>query len=341
MIRLALTVTLACAAQMALAQAPSTGSGQATSTGSGQATSTGSGQAYPAKPVRLITQFPPGGGTDIVARLLSPKLAEALGQQFVVENRVGAAGNIGADFVAKSAPDGYTILVGNNTIVTNPAVQKTPFDVVKDFAPIAVVGSTPVALAVHPSLPAKSIQELIALAQKERGNLTYSSCGTGTAMHLAAELFKREAKISMIHVPYKGCGPAVADGIAGQVPILFNTITNTYPQAQGGRLRILALASSTRSPVDANLPTIAEAGFGGFDADIWFGFLAPAGTPKEIIGRLNAELNRIIQLPDIQEKMKVQLFSTRTSTPEQFAQIIQSDLAKWSKLVKDVKLQVE
>lgn len=317
-LRLALTIALAIAAQMALAQA-----------------------GYPNKPVRLITQFPPGGGTDIMARLVAPKLAEAFGQQFVVENRVGAAGNIGADFVAKSAPNGYTILVGNNTIVTNPAVQKTPFDVVKDFAPIAVVGSTPIALAVHPSLPAKSVQELIALAKKEHGKLAYSSCGTGTAMHFAAELLKREAKIDMIHVPYRGCSPAVADGIAGQVPILFNTITNTYPQAQGGRLRILALASSTRSPVDASLPTIAEAGFAGFDADIWFGFLAPTGTPKEIVGRLNAELNRIIQLPDIQEKMKVQLFSSRTSTPEQFAKIIQSDLAKWSKLVKDANIKVD
>ena len=160
-------------------------------------------------------------------------------------------------------------------------------------------------------------------------------------MHLAAELLKREAKINMVHVPYKGCGPAVADGIAGQVPILFNTITNTNPQAQGGRLRILALASATRSPVNNSIPTIAEAGFAGFDADIWFGFLAPAGTPKEIVNRLNAELNRIIQLPDIQEKMKVQLFSTRTGTPEQFAKIIQSDLAKWSKLVKDVNLKVD
>ncbi len=317
-LRLALTVALAIAAPAALAQG-----------------------AYPSKPVRLITQFPPGGGTDIVARLISPKLAEAFGQQFVVENRVGAAGNIGADFVAKSAPDGYTILVGNNTIVTNPAVQKTPFDVVKDFDPIAIVGATAVALAVHPSLPAKSVQELIALAKKERGKLTYSSCGTGTAMHLAAELLKQLAKIDMVHVPYKGCGPAIADGIAGQVPILFNTITNTYPQAQGGRLRILALASSTRSPVDASLPTIAEAGFAGFDADIWFGFLAPAGTPKEIVNRLNAELSRIIQLPDIQERMKVQLFSTRTSTPEQFAKIIQSDLAQWSKLVKDANLQLD
>jgi tripartite-type tricarboxylate transporter receptor subunit TctC len=316
--RMGLAMALAVSAQAALAQG-----------------------AYPNKPVRLITQFPPGGGTDIVARLFAPKLAETFGQQFVVENRVGAAGNIGADLVAKSAPDGYTLLVGNNTIVTNPAVQKTPFDVVKDFDPIAIVGATAIALVVHPSMPVHSVKELIALAKKEPGKLSYSSCGTGTAMHLAAELLGREAKIDMIHVPYRGCGPAIADGVAGQVPILFNTITNTYPQAQGGRLRIVAIASATRSPVDASLPTIAEAGFAGFDADIWFGFLAPAGTPKEIVSRLNAELNRIVRLPDIQERMKVQLFSSRISTPAEFAQIIQSDLAKWSKLVRDANIKAD
>jgi tripartite-type tricarboxylate transporter receptor subunit TctC len=190
-------------------------------------------------------------------------------------------------------------------------------------------------------MPVHSVKELIALAKKEHGKLSYSSCGTGTAMHLAAELLGREAKIDMIHVPYRGCGPAIADGVAGQVPILFNTITNTYPQAQGGRLRIVAIASATRSPVDASLPTIAEAGFAGFDADIWFGFLAPAGTPKEIVSRLNAELNRIVRLPDIQERMKVQLFSSRISTPAEFAQIIQSDLAKWSKLVRDANIKAD
>jgi tripartite-type tricarboxylate transporter receptor subunit TctC len=297
--------------------------------------------AYPTKAVRLVSQFPPGGGTDIVARLFAPKLSEALGQQFIVENRVGAAGNIGADFVAKSPADGYILLVGNNTIVTNPAVQKTPFDVVKDFEPIAIVGATPVALVVHPSVPAKTLRDFIALAKKEGRGLTYSSCGTGTAMHLAAELLQREANIEMTHVPYKGCGPAIPDGIGGQVPVLFNTITNTYAQAQGGRLRIIALASATRSPVDNTLPTIAESGFAGFDADIWFGFLAPVGTPREIVTRLNTELNRIVQLPEIQQRMRTQLFSTRTSTPEEFSKIIQADLTKWSKLVRDANIKVE
>jgi tripartite-type tricarboxylate transporter receptor subunit TctC len=298
-------------------------------------------QTYPSKTVRLVSQFPPGGGTDIVARLFAPKLSELLGRPVIVENKVGAAGNIGADYVAKSRPDGYTILVGNNTIVTNPAVQKTPFDVTKDFAPIAVVGATPIALAVHPSIPAQSVNDLVAMAKREPGKLSYSSCGNGTAMHLAGELFKQAAGIDMAHVAYKGCGPAITDGIGGQVPILFNTITNTSGQAKGGKLRILAIGSATRSPVDERIPTIAEAGFAGFDADIWFGFLAPARTPRDIVTKLNGALNKIVDMPDFQDKMKRQLFSYRKSTPEEFARIIQSDLAKWSKLVKEAKIQAE
>jgi len=300
------------------------------------------GQAYPTKVVKLVSQFPPGGGTDIVARLVSPKLSELLGQQVIVENKVGAAGNIGADYVAKSPPDGYTILVANNTIVTNPALQKTPFDVTKDFAPIAVVGATPVALAVHPSLPASSVKELIALAKKEPGKLSYSSCGNGTAMHLAGELLKQVAGIDIVHVAYKGCGPAIADGIGGQVPILFNTLTNVSAQAKGGKLKVLGVASGSRSQADQDIPTIAEAGgFADFDADIWFGFLAPAKTPRDIVMKLNGALNKVMQDPTVQEKMNQQLFSYRTSSPEDFSKIIASDLAKWSKLVKEAKIQGE
>ncbi len=299
-------------------------------------------QSWPAKPVRLVSQFPPGGGTDIIARQLAPKLAEAFGQQFIVENRAGAAGNIAAEFVAKSPPDGYVILVANNTLVIQAAMpQKLPFDVVRDFAPIAVVASTPVALAVHPSMPVKSVKDLIALAKAQPGKIAYSSCGTGTAMHLAGELFKQLAKVDITHVPYKGCGPAIVDGIAGHVPVLFNTITNTTPQAKGGRLRILAVASGSRSPVDASIPTIAEAGLKGFDADIWIGFMAPAGTPRDVVNRLNAEFNRIVKAPDVSEKMKAQLFDLRSSTPESFAELIKSDIAKWGKVVRDAGIKPE
>lgn len=299
-------------------------------------------QAWPTKPVRLISQFPPGGGTDLIARNLMPKLIEAFKQQFVLEHRPGAAGNIAAELVAKSPPDGYVILIANNTLVIQAAMpQKLPFDVVRDFVPIAVVASTPVALAVHPSMPVKTVKDLITLAKAQPGKLAYSSCGAGTAMHLAGELFKQLAKVDMTHVPYKGCGPAIVDGIAGHLPVLFNTITNTTPMARAGKLRVVALASATRSPVDKNLPTIAEAGLKGFDADIWFGFMAPAGTPRNVVTRLNAELNRIVRLPDIAERLSGQLFDVRTSTPEAFAGLVRDDIAKWTKVVRDANIKME
>jgi tripartite-type tricarboxylate transporter receptor subunit TctC len=299
-------------------------------------------QSWPARPPRLVSQFPPGGGTDLIARNLMPKLAEAFGQQFILEHRPGAAGNIAAEMVAKSSPDGYVMLIANNTLVIQAAMpQKLPFDVVRDFAPIAVVASTPVALAVHPSMPVKSVKELIALARAQPGKIPYSSCGTGTAMHLAGELFKQLAKVDMTHVPYKGCGPAIVDGIGGHLPVLFNTITNTTPQAKAGRLRIVALASATRSPVDKSLPTIAEAGLKGFDADIWFGFMAPAGTPREIVTRMNSELNRIVRLPEVVERLSEQLFDVRRGTPEDFSALIKTDIAKWTKVVRDANIKPE
>lgn len=299
-----------------------------------------SAQDYPSKVVRLISQFPPGGGTDLIARLLAPKLTEAWGQQVIVENRAGAAGNVAAEYVVKSPPDGHTVLVANNTISINASLYRNlSYDLVRDLMPVAVVGSTPVALAVHPSLPVKSVKELVALANANPGKLAYSSCGSGTAMHLAGELLKQLAKIDMIHVPYRGCGPAVVDGIAGQVPILFNTITNTMPQANAGKLRIVALASGTRSPVDARIPTIAEAGFKGYDADIWFGFFVPAGTPRGLVTKLNADLNRVVEQADIKERMRSMLFDQRTGTPEQFEDLIKSDLVKWGKLIRDANIR--
>jgi tripartite-type tricarboxylate transporter receptor subunit TctC len=298
------------------------------------------GQAYPNRPVKLVSPFPPGGGSDVVARILAPKLLEATGQQFVVENRTGAAGNVGAEYVAKSPPDGYTLLVANNTVVTNPAVAKAPFDVVKDFAPVALVGSTAVALAVHPAFPAKSVDELVKLARENPGKYSYSSCGNGTAMHLAGELFKQLAIVDIVHIAYRGCGPAIVDGVGGQVPILFNTITNTAPQSKGGKLRILALASPTRSPVDKALPVIAEsAGFEGFDADIWFGILAPAGTPPDVVQKLNAEIGRALASQDVQERLAAQLFAIQTATPAAFGDLIKRDLARWSKLVKEAGIK--
>ena len=301
-----------------------------------------SAQSWPAKPVRLISQFPPGGGTDLIARNLIPGLSEAFGQNFILEHKAGAAGNIAADHVAKSAADGYTILIANNTIVIQAALpQKLSFDVVKDFTPVGIVASTPVALAVHPSQPVKSVQDLITLVRAQPGKVAYSSCGTGTAMHLAGELFKQLASIDMTHVPYRGCGPAIVDGISGQVPVLFNTITNTSPQAKAGRLRIVAIASATRSPVDKNLPTIAEAGLAGFDADIWFGFMGPANLPREIVVRLNSALNRIVKLPEVSARLADQLFDVRGGTPEEFGALVKADIARWGKVVRDGNIKPE
>jgi len=297
-------------------------------------------QDWPAKPVRLISPYPPGGGTDLVSRILQPKLIETLGQQFIVENKTGAGGVVGIDYVAKSPPDGYTILVANNTVVTAPATDKVPYDAIKDFAPVTGIGSTAVALAVHPSFPAKSVAELLAMARSQPGKLSYSSCGNGSAMHLAGELFKYVAKVDILHVPYRGCGPAITDGVAGHVPILFNTITNTGAQARAGKLRVLALASPTRSPVDKSTPVISEsAGFEGYDADIWFGVLAPAGTPQPIIAKLHAALEAALKTDDVRSKLEAQLFDVRVTPPDEFGAMIKKDLARWITLVKDAKIK--
>ncbi|MSQ49530.1 MAG: tripartite tricarboxylate transporter substrate binding protein [Betaproteobacteria bacterium] len=299
-------------------------------------------QAYPSRPIRFISPFPPGGGTDLVSRILQPRMMELLGQQIVLEHKTGAGGVIGIDLGAKAAADGYTILVANNTVVTAPSLGKTPYDAVKDFAPIGTVGSTAVALAVHPSFAAKSVAELVAMARAQPGKLSYSSCGNGSAMHLAGELFKHVAKVEILHVPYRGCAPAIVDGVSGQVPVLFNTITNTSAQAKGGRLRVLALASPTRSKVDSATPVISEsAGFEGYNADIWFGLLAPAGTPPAIVQRLNAVLEAALKTEEVRGRLEAQLFDVRGSTPGEFATLIREDLARWSKLVKDASIKGE
>ncbi len=319
---------LACAALLALSAFGSVSIAQA--------------QTFPAKPVHFISQFPPGGGTDIIAQTIRSKLTESWGQAMVVEHKAGAAGNIAAAYVAKAAPDGYTVLIANNTISINAAMpQKLPYELTRDLLPITVIAATPVVLAVHPSVAATSVAELVALVRAQPGKFSYSSCGNGTAMHLAGELFNQMAKIDIAHIPYKGCGPAIIDGLGGQVPILFNTLSNLMPQARAGKLRVLGLASSTRSPADAALPTIAEGGLPGFDADIWFGFMVPAGTPREIVNRLNADLNRVVSLPEVRERLQAQFFSVRTSTPEEFAGLIRSDITKWGKLIREANIKAD
>jgi tripartite-type tricarboxylate transporter receptor subunit TctC len=293
-------------------------------------------QSFPARPVYLISQFPPGGQTDVVARLLAPKLIESTGQPFVVENKVGAAGLIGADYVAKSAADGYTVLVGNNSLVSNAAgiPKKMPFDLLKDFAPVTMVASVALALAVHPSVEASSVKELVELVRRQPGKWAYSSCGNVTPMHLTAELFKQQAKLDLLHVPYKGCGPAIAAGVGGHVKILFNNVAGLVAQAQGGKLRVLAVASARRSPGAPDIPTIAESGYEGFESSIWIGFLVPAKTPRAVVQKLNAELNKAASHPDVREKLRAQLMDYHSTTPEEFAALIRSDVAKWSEVVR-------
>lgn len=299
-----------------------------------------SAQPFPNKPVRLISLAPPGGGLDIVSRLLAPKLTEAMGQTFIVENKPGASGTIAAEYVARSPADGHTILAATNILVTNAAMpQKLPFDVIADFEPIAMVASIAVALAVNPSIKTNSVQGLIELVRSQPGKWSYSSCGTGTAMHLAGELFKQFTKLDMTHVPYKGCGPALADGVAGHVPVLFNNLAGELTLAKAGKLRILAVAMPTRSLLDPSIPSFAEAGLSGFDASIWIGFLAPTGTPRDILQKLNAEFTKAANEPDTRDKLRTQFIDHRSTSRDQFREIIRTDIARWSAVIKEANIR--
>jgi tripartite-type tricarboxylate transporter receptor subunit TctC len=294
---------------------------------------------YPGKPIRLVVPYPPGGGADIVARFIAPKMADGLGQPVVVENRPGAAGNIGAEQVAKSAPDGYTLLLHTSTVAMSPALGKLPYDLLRDLAPVAHVAETAMVIGVHPSVPARDLPELISLARKAPGTLAYSTCGTASPMHLAGELLKMQAGIDLVHVPYKGCAPALADVLGGQVPIAFNTISNTAPQEKGGRIRLLAIASGARSPQFPDLATVAEAGIAGYEAAIWFGLFAPAGTSREIVSRLNLEANRAATAPEVREKLAAQYYDLRGGSAEQFAEFVKAEVARWSKVIREAGIR--
>ncbi|MGH8633048.1 MAG: tripartite tricarboxylate transporter substrate binding protein [Burkholderiales bacterium] len=297
------------------------------------------GQAadYPAKSVRFVLGFPPGGGSDTIARLLSTRLSENLGRPVVVDNRPGAAGNVAGEIVAKSPPDGYTLLMGNNAILaTNASLYKNmAFDPVKDLAPVTLLASQPNILVVHPSLPAKSVKELIALARSRPGQLNYASSGSGLAAHLAAELFKTMTRTDMVHVPYKGGGPAVVDTLAGQCQLTFGTAVSVQPFLKSGRLRPLAVTTAVRSSNFPDLPTVAEAGVPGFDASTWHGVVVPASTPQAIIGRLNGEFNKVLQVSEVRERLAAQGADVIGGTPQQFADYIRAEIPKWAKVIKE------
>jgi tripartite-type tricarboxylate transporter receptor subunit TctC len=299
-------------------------------------------QEYPAKTVRMIVPFPPGGSNDLVARQLATQMSERLGKQFVIDNRGGAGGIVGTEIVAKSPPDGYNLLVISVAFPMGAAVYaKLPYDPAKSFAPVALLGTGPNVLSVHPSLPVKTIKELLALAKAKPGHLQYASAGVGTFQHLSAELFKSLAKVDIVHVPYKGGGPATIDTLAGQVHMNIGSLIQVLPHFRTGRLRPLATGGATRASTLPNLPTISEAGVPGYEANNWWGILAPAGTPDVIVKKVNAEANVIMSLADTKKRLSAEGVETIATTPEQFTKHIAAEIAKWGKVTKDANIKAE
>jgi len=299
------------------------------------ATAPAGAQGYPVKPVRLIVPYPPGGGTDIFARLVGAKLSETLGQPIVVEQRPGAAGVIGADLAAKAAPDGYTLVIGqaSNLAINLSLMRKLPYDPTRDFAPITLVATSPNLLVVHPSLPVRTIRDLVVLAKSKPGAINYASAGNGSPGHLAAEYFKKVAKIDMVHIPYKGATPALIDVIAGQASLYFTSPIAAQPYVRSGRLRQIAVTSGMRFPPLPDVPTIAEGGYRDIDMTSWWGLLAPAGTAADIVDKLHAATVKALNTAEIRERLATQGAMVVTSTPGEFAAYIKSEIAKWARIV--------
>ncbi len=299
-------------------------------------------QAYPVKPVRMIAASSPGSAVDIVARIVAQKLGEQLGQQVVVDNRAGAGGNLGAELAAKAPPDGYTLFMGTPAHAINTGLyRKLNYDLVRDFAPVTQVTTGQYVVVVHPSLPAKSIKELVALARAKPGQLNYASAGSGNATHLAGELFASKTHTKLVHVPYKGSGPALTDVVGGQVQLMFANLTAAIPQVKTGRIRALAVTGATRAAAAPELPTVIEAGVPGYSVISWFGVLVPAATPRELVMRLNADLARTMSAPDVRERLATDGAEPLTGTPEQFGTFLRAEIAQWTKVVKDAGIVAE
>jgi tripartite-type tricarboxylate transporter receptor subunit TctC len=298
--------------------------------------------AYPTKPIRMIVAVPSGGPADTLARLVAPKLTESLGQTVVVDNRPGANGIIAYELTARAAPDGYTFTAVAAGVVINASLYgKIPYDPLRDFAPITLGITVPNILVVHPSVAAASVRELVALAKAKPGTLAFASAGNGTSGHLALELFRMQAGIDVMHVPYKGGGPALAEVLAGQVQALFSIALAATPQIRAGKVRALAITSAKRSPVAPELPTVAESGLPGFEVIGWFGWLAPAATPRPIVERLNREIVHALALPDVHERLLSQSTEPVGNTPREFAAFMKAEHAKWAKVIRAAKIRVE
>ena len=292
-------------------------------------------QSYPAKPIRYIVPFPPAGATDILARWVAEKITPALGQTVVVENRPGAAGGVGTELVAKSAPDGYTMLMATAAqSISETLYAKQPFSFARDLAAVALIARVPNVMEVHPSVPARTVKQFIALAKTRPGQLNFASSGSGTTLHMSGELFKQMTGTDIVHVPYKGSAPAINDLMAGNVSVMWDNLPASMPFIKAGRLRAIAVTTASRYPGLPDLPTVAESGVPGYEASAWFGVVVPAGTSREIVARLNREINRAVGLPDMKERFAQQGAIPAPGTPEEFTAWIRSEIAKWGKVVK-------
>lgn len=297
---------------------------------------------YPAKPVRVIVGFPPGSAADITARLIGPKLGESLGQQIVVDNRPGAASNIAAELAAKAPADGHVVFLGTVANTINATLySRLPFDFVRDFAPVVLASSAANILVVHPSLPARSVGELVKLAQSRPGQLNFASSGSGTTPHLSGELFKSMARINIVHIPYKGSPPAVTDLLAGQVALMFSPASTVLPHVASGRLRALAVTTASRLAALPDLPTVAESGLARYETVTWFGFVVPAATPRAIVTRLNAEIVKVLGQPELRRQFAAQGIDIVGGTPEEFAAYIRREIEKWARVIKESGARAE
>jgi len=298
-------------------------------------------QQYPTKPVRIIAPFAPGGGTDFIARLIAQKLTERLGQQVIVENKPGAGGNLGAEFAVKSAPDGYTLLLVAGSYTVNPSLYKLSFDPVNDITPVVQLSQGPFVVAVHPSVPANNLKELIELARRQPDKLSYASAGSGSITHLASELFLDMAKIKIVHIPYKGTGPALNDTIAGSTQLIFGSVSTTLQFIKSGRLRGLAVTTPRRISALPDVPTVAEAGVPGYEVVLWHGLVAPKGVPRPIVDRLNREANEVLKAKDMGDLLATDGVAPAGGTPGQFRAVIKADIERWSGVVKQANIKVD
>jgi tripartite-type tricarboxylate transporter receptor subunit TctC len=297
---------------------------------------------YPTKSIRFVVPFPPGGGTDTMARAIGGRLGEALGQQIVVDNRGGGGANIGAEIAAKSPPDGHTLFMMTGTHTVNYTLYRNlGYNVLKDFAPVTMLGGTAYVVVVHPSVPVKSVKELIAFVKARPGEVSHSSSGTGSGPHLAGELFKSMTGTNMLHIPYKGGGPSVIALVAGEASVGFTTTPSCIFQIQAGRLRGLAVSTAKRSPYLPKLPTVAEAGVPGYETSAWYGMVVPTGTPADVIARLNTEAAKAMTLPDVKSRLDATGMVPDTSTPQELGRLIQEEVTKWAKVVKALNLRVD